>query len=228
MIELLTIVSILSILIISSLMVASTQLSRARDAKRKQHLEKYRIGLEEYFNDKGHYPLPSEMADCGSGALQPYIASVLCEPGDGEPYAYYRSVAGNKYWLYTVLEATDDPIIAARGCQSGCGPDVDGDGTNDFNYGISHLQVVTGVDDPEAIGGGVNVGTPTPSPSGGTGTGGEGDGDGISNETLMPTCDEGNGVYSCFSNVCGSCCPGVNYRCSSDGRSCVPDNSCTQ
>lgn len=228
MIELLTVIAIISLLIISSYLLAQTQLSRARDARKKQDIEKYRIGLEEYFNDKGRYPLPSEMAACGSGALHPYIPSVLCEPGTGNPYAYYRNVVGNKYWLYTQLEAVDDPVIAARGCQSGCGPDVDGDGAGDFNFGVSHLQVVTGLDDPEAGGGSVSVPTPTPSgstpPGSGGDTGGTG-GPGI--EPLIPTCDEGGGVYSCFANVCGSCCPGVNYRCSSDGLSCIPDSSCT-
>ncbi len=43
-------------------------------------------------------------------------------------------------------------------------------------------------------------------------------------EGVPPTC--GSGTKYCFPNICSSCCPGSNYRCSASGQRCVVDTTC--
>lgn len=42
----------------------------------------------------------------------------------------------------------------------------------------------------------------------------------------LPTCGGANKY--CFPGVCSTCCPGVNYRCASNGELCILDTSCNQ
>lgn len=49
--------------------------------------------------------------------------------------------------------------------------------------------------------------------------------DSIQIDTVPPTC--GTETKYCFSNICGTCCPGDAYRCSDDGASCYFDATCS-
>lgn len=144
MIELLVVVAILATVFLIAVFSVQKYMSRSRDATRKTHLEKYRIALEEYHNDKGRYPESSVFLNCGSGDLKPYLPTVYCDPLTGQPYYYQTNAVGNEYIIYVHLDAEDDPVIATRGCSDGCGPDDNGDGVGDYNYGISSWQAVTG------------------------------------------------------------------------------------
>jgi hypothetical protein len=49
-------------------------------------------------------------------------------------------------------------------------------------------------------------------------------GDIASLKPVRPMC--GSQVKYCFNNLCASCCPGSEYRCSAAGDWCIPDTSC--
>lgn len=201
MVELLVVLAIVALLLILGAVAYMRHLQQSLDAQRKAHLEKYRVALEEYFNDRGQYPPAAALQNCGSDDLKPYLTQVLCDPGSKEPYSYYLNATATQYWLYTNFTQVDDPLIAARGCQNGCGPDGDGDGLGDFNYGVSSRQAVTG-----------------------DGGGAAGDEFG-SDVGIQPTCGI-NSTPFCFANQCGSCCPGFSMRCDGSGTACYSDNSC--
>lgn len=48
---------------------------------------------------------------------------------------------------------------------------------------------------------------------------------GTESEGVDPTC--GTETKFCFENVCGTCCPGDNYRCAPGGTKCYFDGTCT-
>ncbi len=186
---------------------------RANDAKRKAHLEEYRIQFEAYFADRGHYPPQYIMADSSwCNKPQPdmaaYMPRLLCDPQSMEPYVYKVSDDLQNYWLYANLRDDADADITRIGCQQGCGPDLDDDGQRDFNYGISN-QPLEGqiIETPD----GETIEVP----------GGDDSGYGEFPSTAPPICGEG-----CSPNTCGVCCPGLMYRCSGDGNSCLFDATC--
>jgi type II secretory pathway pseudopilin PulG len=191
--------AILAILLIIVAYAVVHYFTLSRDAKRKADIESYRIALEEYFNDKGHYPPGTTLNDCGGNALVPYLPAILCDI-DGTPYKYLVNLSGNKYWLYTTLINTNDEVIARRGCQNGCGPDNDGNGSGDYNYGVNYQQVVSGE-------------SPTPEEE-------------LASEPIAPTCTSGTGGPFCIAGSCGTCCPGGKMRCNPGGMACTFDDTC--
>jgi len=139
--ELMVVAAILMfLLVIVGILVIPRNIERARDAKRKSQLEEYKIQFEAYHTDKKRYP-PVEIMDtkddCGSQNLSPYMDRILCDPATGEPYYYQVSEDGQHYWLYTNLLDATDPAIYNIGCAAGCGPDNNGDGVGDYNYGVA-------------------------------------------------------------------------------------------
>ena len=49
-------------------------------------------------------------------------------------------------------------------------------------------------------------------------------GDILGKVPVRPLC--GSQVKYCYNNLCASCCPGSEYRCSAGGDWCIPDSSC--
>ncbi|MFZ5366300.1 MAG: type II secretion system protein [Patescibacteria group bacterium] len=126
----------------------TVQMGKARDSRRKSDLQKLKNPLEDYYNDHNCYP-PSELMVCEPGTgLQPYWSKIPCDPLTKESY-YYERPNCSTYRIYVKLEYEKDPVIAAVGCQNGCGPG----GSTAYNYGISSTNV------------GLEKGsTPTPTP----------------------------------------------------------------
>lgn len=144
MIELLITVSILGLSMTVVYVSATKYYQQSRDSVRKTHLEKYRVILEEYYADFQRYPPEDVFEDCDGPSLRPYMPNIYCDPSTGEPYDYTTDEQGKNYQLFTELIVGDDPIIAERGCQQGCGPDRNNDGKGDYNYGISSEQAAVG------------------------------------------------------------------------------------
>ena len=137
-VELLIVVVVLSILltVLLAAFKPSTQLAKARDAKRKGDLQKLKNPLEDYYNDHKCYPLEGLMlCDPGTG-LQPYWSKVPCDPETNDSYLYI-SPDCNTYRIYTTLENMADVDIAEVGCSFGCGPAA----PYEYNYGISSSNV---------------------------------------------------------------------------------------
>ncbi len=147
MIELLIVVAILAMISIISMFAIMKYFQQSRDAIRKTHIEKFRIALEEYFADYQRYPPVEVFLDCDGPALAPYLTKMPCDPVTNEPYHYVTDVRRQKYSLYARLVVESDPIIADRGCDTGCGPDLNNDGRGDFNYGVSSEQAAVGQKD---------------------------------------------------------------------------------
>lgn len=146
LIEILLVVTILSLLGLAMLFAVRLQLSHSRDAQRKTHLDKLRTVFENYYNDNGCYPPVDVFFNGGAGPdssvcgqplaqLEPYLNAVPCDPQTNLPYAYYSpngKTICEGYRLYTQLEDAKDPGIPRVGCnQDGCG------GLIDYNYGVS-------------------------------------------------------------------------------------------
>lgn len=129
MIELMLVVLVMAILGVLLFTNYWLQQEKARDIKRKVELEELRKVLINYEVDKGSFPAVG-LVVCGSEALRPYIKKVPCEP-DGTSF-YYETPALDKFIAYTVLEWKSDPVIRAKGCLVGCGPNYA------YNYYVTY------------------------------------------------------------------------------------------
>jgi prepilin-type N-terminal cleavage/methylation domain-containing protein len=140
--EILIVVSILSIIAVGLIAAfqPSTQLAKARDARRKADLQKLKSPLEDYYNDNKCYPDASLLVCSPGTAFQPYKDKVPCDPETGKSYVYEK-VDCNTYRIYVKLENKSDTDIAAVGCSGGCGPSP-----FDYNWGISspNTQLIVG------------------------------------------------------------------------------------
>lgn len=133
LIELLVILTIISIFILAGIWVWKIQLMKGRDGKRKADLKKLQTILEDYLNDKDCYP---SALDCDQD-FSPYLSAVFCDPLNNTDYNYSYEVTDRTWYkIYARLETEDDPIIEQVGCSGGCGPG------NNYNYFISSPNVL--------------------------------------------------------------------------------------
>lgn len=143
-IEMLILVAVLA-LFISFALVPNLlgNVAKARDSQRKQDLNKLSKILEDYYNDKQHYP-PSDyptgtIKDAPWGSpLTPYLSALPKDPFSPNQEYYYVSDpgGGNFYAFFTKLENTNDPDIENVGCSRGCGPGWE------YNYVVHSPNVV--------------------------------------------------------------------------------------
>lgn len=134
LIEALIATAIIGILSIMAFWGFKYQLAKARDAQRKNDLEKMQKALEDYMNDKGCYPNPDEIR-CGA-TFTPYLKTIPCDPLNNSWYNYFysyddRETCKSWYKIYVKLENNKDPIIEKVGCGQGCGP------SGNYNYWVS-------------------------------------------------------------------------------------------
>lgn len=144
------VMAILAILITMGWMAWHNQIDKARDAQRKDHLNRLKISFEDFYNDKKCYPKPSEVCYndtggttcniCGkesiSPSFSPYLSHLPCDPSQPAKIYLYQvdSISCPKWYrVYAVLANTSDPVIAEIGCQNGCGPTDD----KNYNYGVT-------------------------------------------------------------------------------------------
>lgn len=135
LIEVLIVVVIMGILTMAAFFTYQKQLSKARDAQRKDDVEKIKVAFEDYYNDNGCYPPTNTLEFCGQ-EWNPYLKEIPCDPLTGEPYLYY-SLGGNACLGYKVLvslENTQDPGIAEIGCNYTDGCEA---GNPAYNYGAA-------------------------------------------------------------------------------------------
>lgn len=177
LLEILIVVSIIIALAIVVLIALNPQgqINKANDGKRKSDMATLRKVLEDWYNDKNCYPIPSQICyDAPSGNtchicgqkttspnFSPYLPSLPCDPSD--PYHDYlyqfdNSICPTQYQIYTNLSNTSDPAIISTGCLSGCGPG------NSYNYGVSSPN--SGLVNPGPTPTSAPTATPTPTQSG--------------------------------------------------------------
>ena|GEM_PF-1458816 len=146
-IELLIVVSILSLLIIGGLRGYFINLSKARDATRKSDLNMIKVAFTDYLGDYGCFPDLDILENCGGDELAPYLDEIPCDPSTFEPYQVDvdpDTICPRHYRVLTVLERDNDPVIAELHCdgEDGCG----GEGLEEFNYGVADGVPVGDID----------------------------------------------------------------------------------
>jgi prepilin-type N-terminal cleavage/methylation domain-containing protein len=137
LVELLTTITVVSILAITAYLVVPPQINKAFDARRKADLYQIKFNLEIYYGMAEQFP--RNLPGCGRPLTyndEIILTSMPCDPTTKRPY-YYQTKGGNpeSYRLYTLLANTQDPSIKVVGCLSGCGPDCA------YNYGVSSMNI---------------------------------------------------------------------------------------
>lgn len=134
LVEILIVLSIISVITIFSAVNGPTQLQKARDAVRKSNIDRIKKAVEEYYQDKNCYP--TAISACGNSFLDGnmvLIDNIPCDPTNKLSYTYVPETndCPKSYQLYANLEYSADAIIDKIGCRNGCGPDCQ------YNYGVA-------------------------------------------------------------------------------------------
>ena len=153
-IELMVVTMITGILIVAMIVLFNPikQMQKSWDGKRVAELNTLRKVLEDYYNDKNRFPLPSDICFdsasaprtdlygktacschiCGnsstSPSFSPYLPSLPCDPqSPAKEYLYdydCSTTSPSWYRIYTKLSIESNPAIIQAGCGGGCGPPV--------------------------------------------------------------------------------------------------------
>ncbi|MFH2019361.1 MAG: type II secretion system protein [bacterium] len=207
LIEVLIVVSILALLVVSLFASFAAQRKKAEDARIKADLESLRIAFEDYYNDHSCYP-PHEWfedeSDCGSNNLQPYLASIPCNPKTGMPYVLeYPDPVCSAFKIYADLANLSDTALL-KFC-------VDSGGSTSGNYGVSSTNTTIATDcsdlpDPPP--------PPPPPPPGNNGTHGCQPGGVICNDYGSLENATAYCTYSFSEDDCQDLCGNSDYWCS--------------
>ncbi len=142
LVELVIVITIVSFLISALAIGYINQLRKARDAKRKTHLQKMRLAFEDYYNDWGCYPDDGAVfEDCRSNVFSPWIKEIYCDPLGNS--VFYKVVPQESdcpdwYAIYTNIEYSRDPQLLVNECYGIC--TVDGE---DYNFVVYSEGLVT-------------------------------------------------------------------------------------
>lgn len=145
LVELLITMGILVILavILVGIINPSILVGKANDSQRKTDLDRIRKSFEEYFNDKGVYPLDIKdwniKDNCNSPIFQPYLNPWPCDP-NGEPYKIWVSDDGKSFRILTNLENKNDKIIPDGWYDHENSYLINGYTVDEVNYGVSSLN----------------------------------------------------------------------------------------
>jgi len=154
LVEILTVLAVISGLIIFSVTAIPLQLAKARDSVRKSNIRRVATAIEEIYQDTNCYPesIPLCTYPLKQGDLT-IINKIPCDPKTKSSYVYVPETTDCPKWfqLYGILENSEDRIIKKVGCTNGCGPACQ------FNFGIASTNQVL---DPYC-----NEISPTPGPS---------------------------------------------------------------
>lgn len=210
LIEIVIVVTIISVLILGAIWAFQQQLAKGRDGRRKADLAKIQKMFEDYLNDNDCYS--SDFLVCGSTAgteFEDYLAEIPCDPVNDSYYHYMYTYDVNAncpkwYKIYTKLESESDPIIAQVGCANGCGP------SDNYSYWASSPNV-TDVDPLDG-----EFWPPVPLPPLETDP---------TCQTCSPDCTPDSSLYP---NCCGACCDGNYYRCDQSINKCLYDPGCLE
>lgn len=130
--ELLVVIALVAVLTVISVASFSNAKEKARDAERKSDLNRIKIAFEDYFNDKGYYPISdlvislNNKSNCESKTVfAPYLVPWPCDP-IGNPYKIL--VNTNRFMIGTMLEYKSDKDIKT--------------GFTEYNYGVSSSNIL--------------------------------------------------------------------------------------
>jgi len=155
LIELMIVITILGILVAILLMTINptAQVSKGNDARRKKDVNRIRVAFEDYYTDKGCYPVDDQLIEvlmnpdnCNSNVFAPWMELWPCDPS-GQPYmlAVEESSCPKWYKILTKLENENDGDIIEEVKSL---PDFFNFGSDDrlysstdVNYGISSTNI---------------------------------------------------------------------------------------
>jgi len=154
LVEIITVLAVISLLLISAVVAAPKQLVKARDSIRKNNIRRIVSAIEEVYQDTNCYP--NSIPLCTNPIIQgdlTVLDKIPCDPKTKNSYVYVpeNSTCPKWFQLYGILENTNDSIIDKVGCREGCGPQCQ------FNFGIASTNQVL---DPFC-----SESSPTPGPS---------------------------------------------------------------
>ncbi len=213
LVEILIAMAIIVILAIIFLMNYLAQIRKADDGRRRRDLHELQRAMEDYYNDNGCYPHGEDLVKlqhCDSHDFRPWLDIVPCDPQSHQPYKIVVEDNDCPTWfaIYANLAYPRPKEYCADGCQ------VDG---QEYTYGLASPNITppgqvnnkpTNTPVP------TKMLTPTPVPT-------------LPSGCYLPTCGGENNHY-CLPDTCSTCCPGVEYRCNSEGTACCYDATCGQ
>lgn len=152
LVELLIVMAIVVILasILVGILNPLALVGKANDSERKKDLDRIRKSFEEYFNDKGTYPIDVKnwniKSNCGKNDINEfiYLKPWPCDP-NGEPYKIWVSDDGKSFRILTNLENKNDKIIPDGWYDHESSYLIDGYTINEVNYGVSSLNTTWNV-----------------------------------------------------------------------------------
>ncbi len=223
LVELVIVMTIVVVLATTFLMNYLAQIRKANDGRRRRDLYELQRAMEDYYNDNGCYPQGEDLLKlqhCDSHDFRPWLNSVPCDPRSHQPYKIIVEDDSCPSWfsIYTNLFYPRKGDYCHQGCQ------IDG---RRYTLGVASPNITP----PEQVGSAIGspapsvtpsptsplvelTPTPTPAPTSPSGC-------------YPATCGEEGSRY-CLPNTCSTCCPGVEYRCNSEGTECCYDVSCGQ
>lgn len=140
LIEVLIVVSIISLLSLSVIFAISKQKTKTEDVAMKADLGRLKTAFEDYYNDHNCYP-PKEWfdgpEDINNEALKPYLDRMLYNKKTHLPYVLEKDSTGCRWFkLYTTLNDPDDPqAVLLRTTDPALGSTLG-------NYGISSSNTI--------------------------------------------------------------------------------------
>ena len=147
LVELLIVMSILAMLMMIAVGILNpvALVNRARDSRRKNDLNKFKVAFEEYYNDKGVYPYEKMIfckleENCGKKIpdMNGYLNSCLCDP-NGKPYNFLMD--RNWFKVMTNLDNKSDVDIPSS-WYTDEGYSISGLDKNSVNYGVSSPNIL--------------------------------------------------------------------------------------
>ena len=145
-VELLIVVAIMAILlvILIGMIDPMALVGKTNDSQRKRDLDRIKKSFEEYFNDKGTYPLDvaswNIKSNCKTSIFDPYLKPWPCDP-DGEPYYIWVDNSGKYFRILTELENKTDKVIPIGWYDQDTSYMVDGYTIDQVNYGVSSSNI---------------------------------------------------------------------------------------
>jgi len=148
LLELLIIVSLIAIIATTVIILLNPmqQINKAKDAQRKHGLDVLKKAFEDFYNDKGCYPKPSQVCYnaksqyapsepitcniCGNNAssplFTPYLQKLPCDPESPKKEFLYQVdslICPQWFRVYSELNIKSDQVIKELGCSAeSCGP----------------------------------------------------------------------------------------------------------
>lgn len=175
LIELIIVIAIIIILILIAWMSWRNQFNKAKDANRKDDLQRLSIAFEEYFTDNDCYPSSDILDNCGGNEFSPYLETIPCDPLSKTPYCYVSDGGcPQNFRILSSLDSTADPIITKLQCHGPeyCGYEVECEADivqSGYNYGVTSTNVTVlnpDVTPPSPSPSVIPTPSPSPSPAG--------------------------------------------------------------